>query len=83
MYHTQIPYTPKYKPVITFIGRNVISADDLPDHDSIDDITLVRNTTQENSPELFLPLNCLGFLIKEGTETANNNTQSVRDKLLQ
>ena len=76
-YHIQIPYTPKYKPVITFISRNMISDDELLDHDTSDDLTLVRNTPQEDSSRIFSHhlINCLGLSSKERTETANNNTQ--------
>ena len=41
-YHTHIPYTPRYKSVIKFISRNMISEDELLDCDTSDDITLLR-----------------------------------------
>ena len=43
-YHTHIPYTPRYKPVIKFISRNMISEEELLDCGTSDDITLVRNS---------------------------------------
>ena len=48
-------YTPKYKPAVTFISRNmIIISNKLLDHDTIDD---VRNTPQQEPPKLFPPPN--------------------------
>ena len=54
----------------------MISNDKMLDHDASDNI-FVRNTPQEDSARTLSSclINCLDLSSKEGTETANNNTQ--------
>ena len=50
MYYTHISYIPTYKLVITFISMDMISDNELLDKDTSDDIAIVKNKPQEDSP---------------------------------
>ena len=62
MCYTRIPYTPRCKPVITFISIDMISDDKSLDKDTSNDIAIVKNTPRRTPHEHFSAISLVNHL---------------------